>query len=284
MKTALVTGANGFIGRKLVEELRCRQYDVSILTRSCGDISDPKILAEFPPASIVFHLAGCSGIVDSWSHTADFMRDNVIGTQNVISYCIRHKAKLVFASTYVYGQPAVLPISEACSVQPNNPYAMSKYLGENLCAFAAQYQDITVAVLRLFNVFGHGQRSEFLVPTIFSQIEKGEGIYLKDLRPKRDYVYIDDVVNAFVCAAQIGTGLGIFNIGYGRSYSVSELVAMAQHIAGTHLPVFSDGISRPQEILDIVSDCKLAYTAIGWKAQYSLQDGLSITWKKRLIV
>jgi nucleoside-diphosphate-sugar epimerase len=180
---------------------------------------------------------------------------------------------MVFASAYVYGNPANLPIRESDSVKPNNPYALSKHLGEQCCEFAARYQGVDVTVLRVFNVFGRGQREEFLIPTLVKQLS-GSEIRVMDLAPRRDYVYLPDVVEAFVRALDAPAGFHRFNIGSGQSYSVAEIVAALQAAAGTQLPVVSTAEPRPQEIPDVRADIGLASEVLGWKPAFNLTSGI----------
>ena len=270
----IISGAGGFIGHSLSGRLRRSQCSVFEMTATTGDISDASTWLKLPAGRVLIHLAGKSYVPDSWSNQADFLRVNVIGTQNAIDFCIRHKMKMVYVSAYLYGVPEYFPIPENHPVKPNNPYASSKYMAEQLCEFSHKYNNLSVAILRLFNVYGPGQRSSFLIPSLFEQVAGGGRITVNDLDPRRDYVYIDDVIEAIILAAQNMPSFTILNIGSGHSISVREVVEDIQGVCGTNLPVFSREIVRDQEISNVVADVGLAEKLIGWRPQISFNEGL----------
>jgi GDP-4-dehydro-6-deoxy-D-mannose reductase len=269
----LITGAAGLIGQSLSRRLRGDGRNVVALTRMHGDVADEALWERLPPARAVVHLAARSYVPDSWCEPAAFTATNVAGTQLALEWCRKHRARMVLASAYVYGIPERLPISESDRVQPNNPYALSKYLGEQCAEFAARIHNLDVTVLRLFNVFGAGQREDFLLPTLIRQLD-GPDIRVTDLTPRRDYIYVDDVVDAIVQALDGPEGYHCFNIGGGRSYSVAEIVEQLQSVAGTSLPVISSGKLRPHEIPDVWADITFARSVLGWKPVFSLAEGL----------
>lgn len=275
MTKALITGAGGFIGRPLLRALNVAGVSTLPLTRADGDVAAPETWLHLPAVDHVFHLAGRSYVPDSWQDGAGFMHANVVGTQRALEYCRSHGAKMTFVSAYLYGIPRHLPIGEGDEIRPNNPYALSKHLAEQLCEFYATYHGVAVTVIRPFNVFGPGQRREFLIPEILEQIRIGREIRLKDLEPKRDYVYLNDVVEALVKTLCVGAGYNVINIGSGISYSVREMVDIIQHVAGTDLPVVSDAMVRPQEIPDVRADITRAQELLGWAPHHSFAEGIA---------
>lgn len=282
MVDALVTGAGGFIGNSLCAGLREKNWSVMAVTSAHGDVATEKTWKSFPPARVVFHLAGRSFVPDSWSKGPDFVSTNVAGTECALAYCRKYGARLVLASAYIYGIPQRLPICESDAVVPNNPYALTKHLAEQLSEFAAEYQGVQATALRIFNVFGPGQRDEFLIPKILRQVREGHEIRLLDLSPKRDYVYLSDVVDAFIKAANVSDGFHVLNVGSGISLSVAEIVDKIQAVAGTRLPVASDLAERRQEISDVVADIAEAKRVMGWRPQLSFEDGIKQILKRGL--
>ncbi|MFA6279874.1 MAG: NAD(P)-dependent oxidoreductase [Bdellovibrionales bacterium] len=274
MIDALVTGAGGFVGRALVARLKAEGRDVLALDRAAGEVEDAATWEALPAARCVYHLAARTYVPDSWRDKAAFIKTNVMGTEQALAYCRQHGARLIYLSAYVYGIPQNLPIAEEHSVSPNNPYALSKHLAEQLCAFAAAFQGVDVTVLRPFNIYGVGQRSDFLIPTIIEQVKRGDVIRVKDLAPRRDYVYIDDVVEAMVKAAACPSGYHVLNIGSGQSSSVEEIIATVQRVAGTSFPVYSEEQVRAQEIPDVVADVRLAKDVLGWSPRTSFEEGI----------
>jgi GDP-4-dehydro-6-deoxy-D-mannose reductase len=274
MTEVIVTGADGFIGRAVVSRLRGSGYDVLERTSKDGDVADPATWADLPAVDAVIHLAGRSYVPASWSAPSDFLKTNVLGTARALDYCRRYAARLILASAYVYGVPDVLPINERHPIRPNNPYALSKRIAEELCEFAFAYQGVSTTVLRIFNVFGSGQRPEFLIPTIIAQIRRGIEVRVQDLSPRRDYVHLDDLADLFVCALKFGTDYQVFNVGSGISHSVGDLIDHVQQVMRTDLPVSSEAIERRSEIADVVADISCARTVLGWAPRVTLAEGL----------
>ncbi|NEJ71511.1 NAD-dependent epimerase/dehydratase family protein [Rhizobium phaseoli] len=280
MVDAIVTGAGGFLGKRLVERLKQAGVEVLAVDRTHGDISEEGIWQALPAARTLFHLAGRTFVPDSWSQGPSFMAANVLGTQHALNWCKRHKARLVFASAYVYGVPERLPIHENDRVRPNNPYALSKHLAEQLCEFAATHEQIPVVVLRLFNIYGAGQRPEFLIPTLLNRIRAKQDIQVMDLSPRRDYVFVDDVLSAFAKAMDVSEGYHCINIGSGTSYSVQEIIDFLQKAAGTDLPVVSSCDVRRNEIPDVRADITRARAVLGWRPEWDMPAGIRVMMKE----
>ena len=274
MFDVVITGSGGFVGRALVTQLSRDGLKVFAMDRSHGDVADAKTWQSIPSASALIHLAGKSYVPDSWKQGPDFVRSNVLGTEHALAWCRVHGAQMILASAYVYGIPEFLPLREDHPVNPNNPYAMSKFLSEQLCEFAASYQNIKVTILRIFNIFGVGQREEFLIPSIVHQVRKSSEIHVQDLKPRRDYVFLDDVVSAISLALRVQTGFSRINIGSGVSYSVKEIIDIIQSEAEMNLPIFSKSVERIQEIPDVKADIEMAQQILRWSPKWTFRDGI----------
>tara|TARA_B100000242_G_scaffold294308_1_gene276241 strand:- start:6189 stop:7028 length:840 start_codon:yes stop_codon:yes gene_type:complete len=270
----IVTGASGFIGKKLVRTLELKGEKVLGLCSKEFDILKISCWDELPKAKVIFHLAGKSFVPESWNYKSNIFETNINGTKNALDFCKRSKTKLIFASSYVYGIPNRLPVFETDTPKPNNPYALSKFFSEQLGEFYATYENIDFTALRIFNVFGPGQRENFLIPRIIQQVKYNDNIRVKDLKPKRDYIYIDDVANAFLLASKKMKGFKIFNIGSGTSYSVNEVIEKIQSIAGTNLPILSEENTRINEINDVIADISTTKEELSWRPKYSFIEGL----------
>lgn len=282
MKNILVTGAGGFIGQRLVSVLKDSGYEVYGLSSKDGDIADPLTLTPFYGTQIefVFHLAGRTYVPDSWRDPASFQRVNVTGTLNILELCRSRKIPLTYVSAYLYGIPDKLPVEETDKVEPNNPYALSKFLAESLCRFYAASFDVPVTIIRPFNIYGIGQKAHFLIPEIIAQIKKGKSIKLKDLAPRRDYLYLDDLVEALVRTINSKTGCRVYNIGYGSSLSVGEIVEIIQSVMGRALPIESENVPRINEISDVYADISKAKIELGWSPKYGFEEGIRETVRK----
>lgn len=277
MKNILVTGAGGFIGRRLVSFLRSAGHSALALGSEDGDIADPATLGKLGaiPLDFAFHLASRTYVPDAWREPADFQRVNVVGTLNVLELCRARKIPLTFASAYLYGIPSSLPVKETDKIEPNNPYALSKSLAESLCRFYAEHFAVPVTIIRPFNIYGPGQKAHFLIPEILAQVKVGKPIHLKDLAPRRDYLYLDDMVDALIRTIDSKPGYHIYNIGYGSSLSVGEIVEVIQSVAGTSLPVVSENAPRQNEISDVYADTGKAMRELHWHPRYSLKEGIN---------
>jgi GDP-4-dehydro-6-deoxy-D-mannose reductase len=271
----LVTGASGFVGTHLIPRLRDAGHRVITVTRTAGDVEESSTWEALPAAEVVIHLAARASVPESWQEPELYIRSNLLGTLCALHYCRTREARLVFTSSYMYGAPETLPISESAPLIARNPYALSKKLAEEACRFYAESFGVDVTVLRPFNVYGRGQSESFLVPSIVRQMRAGGEIRVKDLAPRRDYVYVRDVVDGILAAAEGGKhGFRALNIASGTSYSVGELVNTIQEVGGSDLPVVSEEERRKDEIMDTVADVGEAKRQLGWAPRFSLREGI----------
>lgn len=276
MNKVLVTGANGFIGRSLVEKLKSQRLEVVEIYSANGDICDPATFNRIDRVGVsrVFHLAGKTYVPESWNDPAEFIRVNTGGTANVVEFCRRNAFPLTYVSAYLYGKPEKLPISENSDVKPNNPYAMSKFLAEQICEFYASTYGLSVTIIRPFNVYGRGQDKRFMIPSVIEQMRHADVIRVKDLEPRRDYVYIDDLVDVLINTLGRTAGYEVFNVGSGMSLKVSEVIETIQSVAQTKKAVVCDNDRRTNEIDDVVADIRKAANELGWSPKYSFRQGI----------
>jgi nucleoside-diphosphate-sugar epimerase len=271
---ALVTGGSGFVGRRLVRFLRDEGAEIFAPGRDILDVS----AGSFPDVSVdwVIHLAGRTYVPASWSEPADFYRANALGTINVLEYCRRTQAKLIYVSGYCYGVPETLPISETAPLRPNNPYAFSKSAAEKACRFFFEFLQTSVMIVRPFNIYGPGQAASFLIPHIVEQVidPAVDAIVVEDGAPRRDYVHLDDVVGAIESLRRKPKPGATFNVGSGQSHSVAELAELVCKAADVKKPFVSRDKRRVNEIPDVIADITAIRDATGWLPSISLLDGL----------
>lgn len=244
---------------------------------SDGDVADAATWSGFPACDVLIHLAARSYVPESWEDPAGFICTNVVGTVNALDHARRHQARVIHLSSYLYGNPTTLPIPETAPLHATNPYALSKQLAEQACVFYADAHGIPIIILRPFNVYGPGQAEHFLIPSIVSQALRGDTIRVKDLGPRRDWIFVGDVVRAIVAATRHPARFSIFNIGSGVSRSVGDLVAAVQSACGTHLPVVSSHERRKDEVMDTVADISRARAGLGWAPAFDLARGIAAT-------
>jgi nucleoside-diphosphate-sugar epimerase len=271
----LVTGARGFIGRHLVSALRQSSVDVVEHSTSQGNIVSCAL--PYDGVDRVFHLAGRSFVPESWTNTLTFFETNVLGTVNVLEFCRRTGAALTLVSSYVYGQPQSLPISEGHVLQAANPYAQSKIMAEEAARYYAKQFDVRLTVVRPFNIYGPGQDERFLIPMLLRQAldPASDCITVADLNPRRDYLYIGDLTTLLLATRTGPTGT--YNAGSGVSHGVAEVVAMINSHLSSPKPVVSREESRPNEILDVRADITEAQRLLGWRPAIGLIEGIGIT-------
>lgn len=273
-KKILVTGATGFIGKHIVPALASRGYEVLVYNSAAGDVAQAATWQGFADADVVIHLAGRSFVPASWADPSAFLHCNLMGTVEALNYCKARNARLIFLSSYLYGHPQALPIPETAPLDATNPYALSKKLAEEACSFYAKRFGVDITVLRPFNVYGPGQPSDFLIPSIIRQVQQGLPIRVKDLDPRRDYVYVSDLVSAILASIGTLSGYQVYNIGSGSSYSVQELIEVIQQINGSALPVISAQERRRDEIMDTIADIQAARNCLNWAPEVDLAQGL----------
>lgn len=277
MSKILITGASGFIGRALAARLKALGRDVEPVDSTDGDIANRETLSKFAQQDIahVFHLAGKTFVPDSWEDPQSFCQTNVLGTVNVLEFCRKRHIPMTYVSAYVYGHPDSLPIGEGSAIRPSNPYALTKRLAEETCEFYASAYDLPVTTIRPFNVYGIGQAENFLIPAIISQaLDEGGKISVKDLAPRRDYVYLEDLVTALLATLDKPSGYRVYNIGSGVSLSVQEVIDAIQDIADTQKKVVCDNAVRTNELMDVVADIAKAGNELGWHPEFSFHAGI----------
>ena len=274
MAKILITGAGGFIGRHLVKKVKTLGHETIEVTRQYGDITEKGTWEKLPSAEVVIHLAAKSFVPDSWTDIAGFVQCNVSGTIEALNYCKLQGAHLIYLSSYLYGNPQFLPIPETAELTVNNPYALTKKMAEEMCQFYSESFGVAVTILRPFNVYGLGQSPQFLIPSLINQAISQPEIRVKDLDPRRDYLYVNDLIQAIIQSIDYKEKFDIFNIGSGNSYSVRELIKIIQNHAKTDLPVVSDSERRRNEIMDTVADISKAQKKLFWKPLWSLSEGI----------
>lgn len=273
-KRVLVTGSSGFVGKYLCEKLRNEKAVVITFDRTDGDITNWNDVNKIPDADIVFHLAAITFVPFSFENPRVTYEVNITGTLNMLEFCrMRDVNRMIFTSSYIYGKPRYLPVDEKHPPAPANPYTESKFLGEQLCEAYHRDFGINCVILRPFNIFGKGQNPSFLIPSIVKQISNENKIVLDDSAPKRDLLHVDDLIDAYLMAAEYPKH-EVFNIGSGKSYSVKDIVNMILNLYPKKVDVLYRNKRRKNEIMDVVADIKKARKKLNWSPKIKIEDGL----------
>ncbi len=279
MKSVLVTGADGFLGRHISRDLSRRGFNVLVKRRIDGDVTKSATWDNFPASDYLIHLAGLTFVPESWENPTDFVQSNSVSTSHALDFCRKYKTKMIFLSTYLYSSKLRSSIKETDDIDPANPYALSKLFGEQLCSFYASKFGVEIIVLRPFNVFGSGQNSRFLIPSIISQALKGDEISVLDIRPARDYVFIEDLVDAVHRSITSDLRFGIINVGTGVASTVEQLIFSLADVIGRKLTIKSLNQERFGEINSTQADISQAKLLLGWQPKWSLSQGLHEVWR-----
>ncbi|MFA4854915.1 MAG: SDR family oxidoreductase [Candidatus Omnitrophota bacterium] len=295
MKKALITGGAGFIGSHLVDKLLEEGYSVVVLDNfSTGrpenlkhqennsnleiikaDISDLDFIKPyFKGVDHVFHLGALADIVPSIVNPLGYYRSNVDGTFSVVEASrIQGVKKIVYAaSSSCYGIPDSFPTPETAQMRPQYPYALTKYLGEQLVLHWGQVYKIPVLSLRLFNVYGPRSRTSGTYGAVFGvflaqKLNNKPFTVVGDGTQTRDFVFVTDVANAFFMAANSNCQQEVMNVGSGNTYSVNRLVEL---LAGkvTYIP------KRPGEPDCTFADTEKIRKLLGWSPKVSFEQGV----------
>ena len=283
MKSIFITGSRGDIGGRLKNDLVNRGYNIResedeslrVENKNYFDaIKNPETI------DVLYHLAAISFVPLSWENPSDFIKINVLGTSNVLEFCRINNIQLIYISSYAYGIPQYLPIDENHPVLSVNPYALSKNMGEQLCEFYGKNFKLSYNIIRPFNVFGSLKNKSMLIPEIIDQIIEGDNVKVKDLVPKRDYIFIDDVIDFLVMSKEKLTN-DVYNLGSGNSYSVKVIIDTCQKVWGSDIQVISAEITRKNEIPETISNMDKVKNIFGWSPKFTLEEGL-IIMKKQL--
>jgi len=302
----LVTGGSGFIGSHIVDALLARGDEVVVVDNlftgnrdnldsaleagaklHTEDVTDEEamgtVLEEAQP-EVVFHLAAQPHVTRSVNEPVLDLRTNVEGTIKLLELARRHQPRrIVFASTggaiYGEGEGRELPLTEDAEMQPFSQYGQSKMAAELYLALYERLYGISSIVLRLANVYGPRQDpyGEAGVVAIYSVAMQGakQPIVFGTGKQTRDMIYVEDVVRAFIAAADSDAS-GAYNIGTGREASVLELGELLAPLCGaTFEPRMDPG--RPGEVQRISLSSARAREVLGWEPKVDLEEGLRRT-------
>ena len=296
---SLVTGGAGFIGSHIAEYLVQRGDDVTVLDNLTtgmkenlakindkinfvnGDIRDYKLLEKLVNDTTgVFHEAALASVQQSFNMKDEYFDVNVNGTENILKLSKKYGFKVVYASSSsVYGNPIRIPIKESDEKNPINPYAETKLQKEDL---AIKYSEMGVKVigLRYFNVFGKRQSKEYagVLKLFLERISQ-------ELPPKingdgtqfRDFVHVQDVVNANIMSMDNDIASGFFNVGTNTSTTILELAKNIIEYSGLDIePIFKPTLKG--DVHGTIANIDLIRKEIGWKPSIMLID-----WVKDII-
>ena len=306
----LVTGVTGFIGSHLVPMLVEKEHSVWGMERYVtgrigrphevktvyADLNDGftvrNAIRTVKPEAVV-HLASISAVSYSYEHPQEVMRTNLIGTINLAEACLRETdsfKQFLFAGTSeAYGNNGYTLQLEEYPLCPASPYAVSKVACEKYLSYMKEAYDFPVTILRPFNTYGRKEDYHFLIEKTIVQMLTQKTVQLVDPTPIRDWMYVDDHVDAYLTCLKNEKAIGeTFNFCTGKGYSVKETVDKIAELTGFKGEIqWSSAPSRPTESKVIIGSYQKASKVLGWNSHYSLEEGLKETieyWRERFKV
>lgn len=311
MNNVLITGGTGFIGSHIVDKLLFRNYTVicldnfdkfynpdikkqnikdSMLRENFklveGDIRDKNLLNRIfteNKIDIVIHLAAKAGVRSSLREPELYYDVNVIGTLNLLeSMRLANVKKLLFASSSsVYGNNNKIPFSEMDTVdKPISPYAATKKACELMCYTYHKIYDFDVFCLRYFSVYGPRQRPEMAIHNFAKKIINNEPISVYgDGTSKRDYTYIDDIIDGTMSAMNHLHGYEIFNFGESKTYSLNTVISLLEKYIGKKA-IIKKMPEQPGDVKITNADITKAKTMLGYDPKIDLETGIKkfVNW------
>ncbi len=302
-KKILITGADGFIGSHLTEELIAQGCKVKALSYYnsfnywgwledipnldeievlSGDIRDAHYcLTISKDVDIIFHLAALIAIPYSYQAPESYVDTNIKGTLNMCQAALDNNCRLIHTSTSeVYGTAQYIPIDEKHPLQPQSPYSASKIGADSIAMSFYNAFNLPLTIARPFNTYGPRQSARAVIPTIISQAltTKNNQIKLGSLTPVRDLNYVADTVNGFIKIAENNQVNGqSINFGFGKGISIGELAQVVIQIVNPEISIISDDerIRPPKsEVMELICDNSKAKSLLGWQPEFSLREGL----------
>ncbi len=306
MSTALITGADGFIGSHLAELLVKEDCKVKALSQynsfnywgwledvDCkdqievlnGDVRDPHYCKHITKdVDTVFHLAALIAIPYSYVAPDSYVDTNIKGTLNICQAALENGVKRVIhtSTSEVYGTALYVPIDEKHPLQPQSPYSASKIGADAMAMSFYNAFDLPVTIARPFNTYGPRQSARAVIPTIISQIANGKKqIKLGDVTPTRDFSYVTDTCRGFLELARCEKAIGeTVNIGSNFEISVGDTLNLIRELMNSDVEFLADEQRlRPgkSEVFRLWCDNSKIRELTGFEPQYSIHDGLKMT-------
>ncbi len=263
-----ITGATGFGGGHLVKRLADEGHEVKTFR---GDLVSGGNLDDFlKNVKTVIHLAGRFALPNT-----EIFKVNVVGTFNLLEKCAEYKIKKVIfpSSLALYGEPPNRPWRETDKPTPNTVYGLSKLLAEEAIRYWGDNHNIKYILLRFPNIYGPGNQKGVVFHFKKAIGETGRIIIYGDGKQERDFLFIDDAVEAIVKALNYNGPSDVFNIGSGKTISLLELVELLEKILDRKIPIEL----KPAEthvVRALSGDIEKATKILDWRPEVSLEEGL----------
>ncbi len=287
----LVTGGTGFLGKHLVKRLASLEADVCVITSRSSDKKNHlqvdvanaqevlKAFQAFRP-QIVFHLASY-GVQPDQKDEEQMNAVNVDGTKNILQACKEISVEnIIMAGSWTEYGSIPAPFAEQDEARPISPYGLSKLRSTQLAQAWSLDSDIPLTVLRFASLFGPDEPLHRLIPTLAQSSKTHEPAILNDPSNVRDFLYVEDAINACLLAGQTQLNGEILNVGSGQGISIQEVVKTAKKVfLGLPEPVWKANEPRPWDVASAYLAIEKAKVLLNWQAQTSLEAGLTLSLK-----
>jgi len=293
----VVTGAAGFIGAQLTEELLARGYEVAAIdcfTEYYHPALKKDNAAEFDVSRLdlaadelvldgfdgVFHLAGQPGVRSFGAVFDDYVRRNLVATQRVFESAARAGVRVVFASSSsVYGDAERYPTPEDARPSPISPYGITKLACEQLAYAYAKGFGLEAVILRYFTVYGPRQRPDMALARVVDALARAASFELYgDGLQSRSFTYVADVVAATIGAMERAPTAALYNVGGGVEATMRDAIATLEQVSGRTLEVV-ERPAAPGDVRRTAADTGRIERELGWRARTALADGLQAQWE-----
>ena len=267
----LVTGSSGFIGQHLVHRLQKIGFDLIEWDKDIKQIQTFNTSVDS-----VIHLAGITQF-NNQSNILKGYEINVGGTLAVLNYCRQKGASCIFASTSaVYGDyKSLRVVKESDTINPISHYGISKSLAEMACKNFVEDYDMSCQILRLFNVYGQGQKKPFLIPDIIDSMTNEEKLIIRTPNVVRDFIHVSDVVDVFIRCLQTNLEqLQLLNVGTGFGTQISEIVAIIKSYSSNSLSIEKTEELDHGPACGIIADTQHTRAILNWVNTTSIRAGL----------
>ena len=268
----LITGSLGFVGAEVVKRIKNDKVIKDSKNSEHIDLRNIEQVMKLGAADIVIHLGGKGSTKNlKWN---EYFENNILGTMNILEYCVKKNIKkMIYVSSYVYGNPEYIPIDENHPTNPHNAYTESKFLGEKLCEWYSKRTNLSVIILRPFNIFGKTLKEGFLITNLINSTKSGEKITIINRTSKRDFLYIDDFIDLIFKIIDYEAKFEIFNIGSGESYSFDEIIKKIETITSRKINL--EYIENKENYIeDIKADITKINEKTNWKPKIKFNEGL----------
>ena len=271
MVKILVTGHKGFIGSHLIDSLKNCDIVTDSINGKRINLQNIEEVMKIEPVDTVIHLGGKTEKGLEWK---EYFENNIIGTLNILKYCIKKNIKkIIFVSSYVYGNPKYSPIDEQHQISPHNLYTKSKFLAEELCKIYSEKYKLNVIILRPFNIFARSMNKNYLISNLIESINTKKTVTITNRTSKRDFLYIDDFIELILKIKDYDFKYEIFNVGSGISYSFDEVIEIIEKNTSKKLNLEYKNDDQSY-IQNITADNSKITKILDWKPELTFEEGL----------